>query len=104
VLAECFAELIPHHLVIVLNSGGIRGPPGTCGPMELLSYEQGFLELRAVKQSKLRLGDSKPVVSFKRVCHLDEHWRVCWQEAEVGGILRLLIALRTSCLTFTNFC
>jgi hypothetical protein len=53
VLVKHCAELIPHHLMIVLNSGSIRGPPSTCGTKKLLCYKQSLLELRAVKQSKL---------------------------------------------------
>jgi hypothetical protein len=101
---ERCAELIPRHLVVILKSGGIRGPPGTCGPTELLCCKQCLLELIVVKQSELRLDHSKLVVSFKRVCRLDKHWRVCCQDVEVGGILRLLMVLRMSYLTFTNFC
>jgi hypothetical protein len=33
---ECFAELISRHLVIVLHSGSIHGPPSTYGTTELL--------------------------------------------------------------------
>jgi hypothetical protein len=98
VLVECYAELIPDHLVIVLNSCGICGPPHTYGRSELLTCEQGLLKLRAVKQTKLRLSHSKLVFSFNLIYHLSEHWWVCCSEVEVGGLLRLLVMLRTSFL------
>jgi hypothetical protein len=90
---EYFAELIPLHLVIVLNSGSIRGPPSTCGTTELLCYKQSLLKLRIVKQPKLCLSHVKPVVSIKRVYHLDKLWRFGCQEVEVGGLLSLLVML-----------
>jgi predicted phosphodiesterase len=40
-------------LVIVLNSGSICGPPGTCKPTELLCCKQGLLKLKIVKRSEL---------------------------------------------------
>jgi hypothetical protein len=101
-LVECCAELIAQHLVIVLNSSGIRGPPSTCGPTKLLHCKQDLLELRAMKKSELELSHTKTVVSFKQVFHLGELWRVCCQEVEVGGLLRLLTLLRTSLLTLIN--
>jgi hypothetical protein len=69
---ECFAELIPRHLVIVLNSGSIRVPPSTHGTTELLCHKQSLLKLRTVKQSKLCLNHMKLVVSFKQVYRLGE--------------------------------
>jgi hypothetical protein len=90
--------------MIVLKSGGIRGPSGTCRTTEFLCCEQGLLELRAVKQSELGFSNSKPVVSFEWVCHLGEFWRVCCQEVEVGGLWRLLMLFRTSCLTLIDCC
>jgi hypothetical protein len=104
VLVKQHAELIPRHLMVVLKSGGIRGPPGTCEPTELLGCKQCLLELRAVKKSELRLGHAKPMVSLEWVCRLGEHPRVCCQEIEVGGILRLLLVLGTSCLALINIC
>jgi hypothetical protein len=103
-LVECLVELIPRHLMIVLRSGGIRGPPSTCETMESLCYEQDLLELRAVKQFKLGFSHSKPVVSFERVCHLNKVWRVCCQEVKVGGLWTLLMLFRTSCLMLINCC
>jgi hypothetical protein len=103
-LVEHCVELILRHLVIVLNHGNICGPPSTCRPMELLCCEHGLLELREVKQSKLRFGHSKSVISFKRIYRHDEHWMVSCQEVKVEGILRLLMVLRTSILTLINFC
>jgi hypothetical protein len=61
--------------------------------MKLLGCKQHLLELRAVKLSEFRISHTKLVVNFKWVCHLSEHWRVCCQEIEVGGILRLLVVL-----------
>jgi hypothetical protein len=55
-----------------------------------------------VKKFELGLGHTKPVISLKRVYRLDEHWRVCCQEVEVGGLLRLLVLLQTSCLTLID--
>jgi hypothetical protein len=40
--------------VIVLNSGGIHGPPGTFRTTELLCCIQSLLKLRAVKKSVLQ--------------------------------------------------
>jgi hypothetical protein len=72
--------------------------------MELLCYKQGLLTLRIVKQFELRLCHSKPVIIFKRICRLSEHWRMCCQEVEVGELLRLLMVLQTSCLTHIDGC
>jgi hypothetical protein len=90
--------------MVVLKSDGICGPPGTCGPTELLGYKECLLELREVKKFELRLSDAKPIVSLEQVYRLGKHRRVCCQEIEVGGILRLLVVLRMSCLALINIC
>jgi hypothetical protein len=60
------AELIPRRLVDVLKSDGVQGPLCTCRVTELLFFKQCLLELKAVKESELRLGHMKPMVSFER--------------------------------------
>jgi hypothetical protein len=39
VSTESYAELIPRHLVAILNSGGEVSPPSTRGPIKLLGRE-----------------------------------------------------------------
>jgi hypothetical protein len=79
-----------------------KSPPHAWGPMKLLWCKQCLLKLNAVKQSKLWLNHSKPMVSFKRIRHLDKFWRLCCQEVKVGGLLRLLMRLWLSCLALIN--
>jgi hypothetical protein len=97
-------ELAPWNMMIFRYGGGVGGTPGSSWAFELLSGIQSLLIHRTMKQPKLGIRHSNPVISFKRICRLGEHWRLCWQEVEVGGILGLLMLLWMSCLMFTNFC